>query len=209
MSCMMVTGAKSDNQSRGYQKLSSLCHAAASKRRDMQQGAQEGRQSVCTRLWTFSCPVRSDLHRFLGTTDTLRRQAGEQGRKKLTMLRDEELLKGGGGGREDSRIPSAWTPFFSCPKKKKNILNAATFPSSLLINTPHIPALKKKVHSIAIILSLPNKIIIPVIRPPRTVPYIHPKIKKIPPTGSITAPQQKKKTKKRKHLRREEPSDKP
>lgn len=97
----------------------------------------------------------------------------------------------GGGGREDSRIPSAWTPFFSC-KKKKNILNAATFPSSLLINTPHIPALKRKVHSIAIILSLPNKIIIPVIRPPRTVPYIHPKIKKSHQPDQLLPPSKKK-----------------
>lgn len=44
---------------------------SASKRRDMQQGAQEGRQSVCKRLWVISCPVRSDLHRLLGTTEGL------------------------------------------------------------------------------------------------------------------------------------------
>lgn len=81
MSCMMVTGAKSDNQSRGYQKLSSLCHAAASKRLDMQQGAQEGSLYVRDD-GPLSCPVRSDLHRRLGTTDALRRQAGELGRRK-------------------------------------------------------------------------------------------------------------------------------
>lgn len=74
-----VTGAKSDNQSRGYQKLSSLCHAAASKRRDMQQGARSARrQSVCSIyailglfFYFSSCPVCSDLCTEISEPQTL------------------------------------------------------------------------------------------------------------------------------------------
>lgn len=86
----MVTGAKSDNQSRGYQKLSSLCHAAASKRRDMQQGAQEGSLYVRDYGTFFLVPCA------LTCTDFSEPQ---------TLYGDEQenlgLMRGGGGKESD------------------------------------------------------------------------------------------------------------
>lgn len=122
------------------------------------------------------------------------------------MLRHEDLLKGGKGGGEDSRIPSAWTPSFfpAAPKKKEKPHRSHFFVRlvclrdgffNLLINTPYIPALKvsiplPKVHPYQ------TKTIIPVIRPSPNGPSLyHPKIKNFPPTGSITYPLSKGKKK--------------
>lgn len=130
------------------------------------------------------------------------------------MLRHEDLLKGGkGGGGEDSRIPSAWTPSFfpAAPKKKEKPHRSHFFVRlvclrdgffNLLINTPYIPALKvsiplPKVHPYQ------TKTIIPVIRPSPNGPSLyHPKIKNSHQPDQLLTPlareKKNKKTKKNK-----------